>query len=71
MGPKDNEGRLYLSKLVSRFSSVAIWGDHTGKQVSRVLLRPLAAYFDRKGWSSGSVLAIAHPPIENEEAQPR
>lgn len=58
---KDNQGQLLLSRVVSRFPGLTLRIHDIGLAIFRTLMVPLARYFHRRGWSSGSMLAIGLP----------
>jgi 2-polyprenyl-3-methyl-5-hydroxy-6-metoxy-1,4-benzoquinol methylase len=57
----DKKGKPLLSKLINNYPSIVIALDNTATQVSRIMLFPLAAFFNMRGYSSSSILVIAYP----------
>jgi len=58
---KDSHGQLLVSKAVEKSPGFWLRLHDAGLAVFRVLLTPVAWYFNRRGWSSASMLAIGLP----------
>lgn len=58
---RDGQNRPLLKRIFAQFPGFMLHAHDIGLAISRGLFGPLAWYFNRRGWSSSSMLAIGLP----------